>query len=98
MPRGPTDSHHRCTIFLHIPKAAGQSFTTYIRRQFPDDSHVSLNTLADSPKIVEKIPPEVRANLRIVTGHVHYGIHRYFSQECRYITLLRDPVQRVVSL
>jgi hypothetical protein len=33
-----------------------------------------------------------------VQGHLHYGIHRYLPRPAAYITLLRDPVTRVVSL
>ena len=32
-----------------------------------------------------------------IRGHVHFGIHRSISNQCRYITMLRDPVERVVS-
>ena len=33
-----------------------------------------------------------------VTGHLHYGVHRHMPQECDYITMLREPVARVVSM
>ena len=38
------------------------------------------------------------SGLRLVTGHFSYGIHNYIQSETRYITLLRDPVERVISL
>ena len=36
--------------------------------------------------------------LRAVTGHFCFGIHRYVSGPSTYITLLRNPVDRIVSL
>lgn len=31
-------------------------------------------------------------------GHVHFGIHREIGRPCRYLVVVRDPVERVVSL
>jgi len=33
----------------------------------------------------------------MVIGHFSYGIHRHFSQECAYMTILRDPLERVLA-
>jgi len=30
-------------------------------------------------------------------GHFHYGAHRFLSKPSRYITVLRDPIERVIS-
>ena len=35
--------------------------------------------------------------IRLVHGHVEYGVHRHFEQPCLYITFLRDPVKRLIS-
>jgi len=31
-------------------------------------------------------------------GHLPYGVHRRFSRPCNYITMMRDPVERIISL
>ena len=36
-------------------------------------------------------------NIRLVAGHVDFGLHRYLPGECRYFTMLRDPVERILS-
>lgn len=38
------------------------------------------------------------SNLRAVTGHFSYGLHRDLPVPSRYLTLLRHPVERVWSL
>jgi hypothetical protein len=38
------------------------------------------------------------ASLRAVIGHFSYGLHQHISRRCRYVTFLRDPVERVLSL
>jgi hypothetical protein len=44
------------------------------------------------------IPFLNQPDLRVVTGHFSYGIHKHIQAEAKYITILRDPVERVVSL
>jgi Sulfotransferase family len=38
------------------------------------------------------------SDLRAILGHFSYGLHRYMSTPGTCVTLLRDPVERVVSL
>ena len=35
--------------------------------------------------------------IRYLSGHVPFGVHRVFDRPARYITVLRNPVERVVS-
>jgi len=39
-----------------------------------------------------------RGDIRVVSGHFPFGIHEIIPRQCRYITVLRDPVARVNSL
>ena len=34
---------------------------------------------------------------KIVTGHFKYGLHNFFRRKPRYITFLREPLDRAVS-
>lgn len=86
-------------LFMHIPKTAGtalreaavlnyrQSQVGYIYEHPPG---LPLHALP-------KLPPEQRAHLRFVVGHFGYGVHRYIPRECRYFTVIRDPLSRVWS-
>lgn len=40
---------------------------------------------------------DVREGLRVVGGQFRFGLHIYFDSPCRYLTLLRDPIERVIS-
>src|SRR5206468_13017876 len=35
--------------------------------------------------------------LRIVTGHLYFGAHEFSARPCTYITMLREPIDRVIS-
>lgn len=39
-----------------------------------------------------------RKDIRAVTGHFCFGVHRYLAGPSTYITLVRNPVDRIVSL
>lgn len=43
------------------------------------------------------LPVEERAKYDIVHGHVHYGIHWWLPDPAMYATMLRDPVERIIS-
>jgi hypothetical protein len=38
-----------------------------------------------------------RRRIRLVTGHMEYGVHQAFAGRSAYFTFLRDPVDRAVS-
>lgn len=76
-------------IYLHIPKTAGTSFERVIR-----NNGYSVQSF-----------PGIRAGLfakeessAVIGGHMVYGIH--WLRRCssfKYITFLRDPVERCIS-
>lgn len=87
----------RCTIYIHVPKTGGATLRRVFHRQY-GDRVLALNTLAGSLSQISEVPYEVRARTKLVLGHVPYGIHEYIPKECVYVTVLRDPVERVLSL
>lgn len=89
----------RCLVFLHIPKTAGQTLHFVALRNFGADERIHLNSL-DQPidAEMEKIPASMRARARLVWGHLPYGVHRHIPRPCDYVTILREPVSRVISV
>ena len=83
-------------VFLHIPKTAGTSFVTLARTRYehrynipPGDHLRDLARLA----IVSRV-----RRLDLVSGHTFYGVHRLIPGDVTYVTFLRDPVERVISM
>lgn len=82
-------------IFIHIPKAAGQTLIGVLSRQYGREWIYRYEGRAGG-----FVPDDSEAlsRAKLIIGHIDYGLHQGLPGESTYITLLRDPVQRVVSL
>src|SRR5690242_18605361 len=94
-------------IHLHIRKTGGTSLNSAIKHSFrPDEifelyadgdcEHTGLDT-ASIQGISTLLTDFGLDRLRYVSGHVPFGVHRLFGSDAKYLTLIRDPVDRVIS-
>jgi hypothetical protein len=91
----------KTVFFLHIPKCAGTTLTEeIIKKQFKPPQLIifyegGTQVLIDRLK---KMPGKEQKKIKCIAGHFAFGIHRFYTaRPCTYITLLRDPVERVIS-
>ncbi|MEA2563606.1 MAG: hypothetical protein QOH06_5110 [Acidobacteriota bacterium] len=105
-PTGPT------VLFLHIPKAGGQTLGEFVyahtRAEAAPDGDVLIAGVAYlNYGFLKERPLEVpghvlpllrRGDLRAVIGHFWFGLHEHVARPSVYVTALRNPVERVVSL
>ena len=84
----------RTLIYLHIPKTGGSTMNHIL-----DWNYERVMTLSVHRRIPELIalPDDAKRRLQCIKGTVFYGIHRYLPQDVVYITLMRHPVERVIS-
>lgn len=81
-------------LFMHIPKTGGASLIEIMKRQYGEfDNRPDVKFLNTSG--IQVLTSETM-DYQAVAGHFPYGFHRLFD-DYQYITLLRHPVERMVS-
>ncbi len=103
--------HAERIIFLHIPKTAGTNVGNiarvhalhYQRLIIPRTSELSPIQITEgwiggwkqleiNPHLLNSLP-----NSFFLTGHFPYGVHEYFTLPVKYVTLVRNPIERELS-
>ena len=91
-------------IFVDIPETAGTCLRHIVQSQFQPYNVFEFYHLKTKPpkvlKGIEKynnLSEAQKKAIKFVSGHVGFGLHEFLSRPCIYITILRDPVDRVIS-
>lgn len=86
-------------IFLHLPKTAGTTLNRLIEWEYPLSEIYSVDPVFFewSAARLHKLSPERLRRTRMFKGHMVFGLHKVLPQPATYITVLRDPVDRVIS-
>ncbi len=91
MQRSSGVSSRPIVVFTHIPKTSGTSF-----RKSLVEPNVPAELIYPYPG-ARRFLAERRRGRVFIWGHVPYGVHFALRREVRYVTFLRDPIDRAVS-
>src|SRR5215831_12159156 len=94
MTAGPADE---ALVFLHIPKAGGTTMSRILERQYCLAGSYWTEWNRPSLQAFMELPQQHRAKIRLVYGHLGFGVHEFLPRPARYLTLLRDPIERAIS-
>ena len=100
-PTPTSPAHPERVIFLDIPMTAGPAMRAVVKHQYAPDDVISVyrplmeQTLAD----LQSLDEARKRRSKFILGHVSFGVHELLPQpgECKYVTVLRDPVERVID-
>jgi hypothetical protein len=95
------NDEEKAVLFLHIPKCAGTTLTEAILKKkyaknemiifYEQGTHVLIEKL-------QKMSKRKQQKIKCIAGHFAFGIHRYYTgRPFSYITILRNPVDRIIS-
>lgn len=88
-------------IFLHILKAGGSTLNYIVESHYsPQETYAASPTgmhpdgnLDDYATLSE----EALSQLRLINGHLGFGLHERLPGPAVYVTFLREPIERVIS-
>jgi hypothetical protein len=85
-------------IFLHVTKTAGTTLAHVAQQQYPP--HRFLRTDYDFTTFRARLAmmaDDEKQTIDCLFGHMAFGLHRFLPRRAVYATMLRDPVDRVIS-
>lgn len=82
-------------VHLHVPKTAGTSLTQILASNLQDGETLALD--AGQREILAELPEPIRNRLRLVFGHLWYGIGRELGRRTVYICAIRRARPRLLS-
>lgn len=89
-------------IFLHVPKTAGTTLRYIIQYQYPPSAicelYGSSGPHAQRIDKLKNLSESQRKKIKIINTHLGFGLHNFLQQPYTYITFLREPVSRAISL
>jgi hypothetical protein len=84
-------------IFLHIPKAAGSTLHRIIEKQYEPSTIFTIPSFYSSKEEFRQAAEFQLKEIKVLKGHMFFGLHEVLPNPSIYITLLRDPVERIIS-
>jgi hypothetical protein len=88
-------------FFLHIPKCAGTTLVEEILKKRFSSREMLIFYELNTEDLVERLKgmsDRKLRRIRCIAGHFAFGIHEYYQiRPSAYITILRNPVDRVIS-
>jgi hypothetical protein len=81
--------------YIHIVKTAGTAFSYHLKSQF---SAAEISPTKFWPDLLAMSENE-RSKYKLISGHFTADISKYIDQQpTNYVTVLRDPIKRTVSV
>ena len=89
----------KAVIFLHMPKTAGTTFYDAIKFQYRKrEIFTCSGIIENSVEMFNQLPDVKKQQIKFFKGHMTFGLHQFLTQPSTYISILRHPTKRFISL
>jgi hypothetical protein len=85
-------------IFLHNMRTGGETLRTLIARQYLENGVCTVLGKPESLSEIDDIQGLDVNTTKVIQGHIPFGLHEVLPTAVKYIVMLRNPVDRVISL
>jgi hypothetical protein len=93
------EAPHPLLVFIHIPKTAGTTLEVLLRHHY-GEAFTRIETVeADDADHLRECVKQTLDNphVQVTQGHIPFGLRDLFPAGTRYATVLRDPIERMLS-
>jgi len=81
---------------MHIPKCGGSTFKSILDRIYKSDEIYDIEEQNIESFI--SLSAQEKDKIKLLKGgHFKFGLHEHFSAKFKYITFLRNPIERIIS-
>ena len=86
-------------LFLHVGKAGGSTLRKIIFDQYLTGLVLEIDPGGHevTKACLKSLGDEAVRRAKVLMGHMRFGVHEFFDVPVSYITILRDPVERLIS-
>ena len=86
-------------VFVHVPKAAGSTFTAVLRHHYPGAAFDGgINVFQRFEQAAPRLEAAAaRPELRAISAEVTFGLADRHLPDAGFVTILREPVERTLS-
>lgn len=86
-------------IFLHIPKTAGSTLLHILHRAYKPENSLFIDDISqlDPIETLNSMNTARKKQIALLAGHLEFGIHQKLPNPATYFTILRHPVDRIIS-
>jgi hypothetical protein len=85
-------------IFIHQPKCGGSTLKGVFKRNLKSNQIFEFNKpYKQQIEEFKAQQPDNINHIRLLQGHFGYGLHKYLPYTSYYVSILRDPIERVTS-
>lgn len=88
-------------FLMHQVKCGGVTLKSIIENQFNESNIFRIKKGKKKNQSFEdflNLDKRKRSKIALISGHMYFGVHKSISSEFKYLTMLRDPLSRVVSM
>lgn len=92
---------NKTLLFVHVPKAAGTTLREIAARNYSPEQTFTIGNNIPAERIrLRTLERDTKSEIRLIFGHQCHGWHVELlpRQDFAYMTILREPTERVVSL
>ena len=95
----PPATHPAKILFDHLPKCGGSTLTAYLEGHYPRASIYSIDGLNPVESVMQfkGLPRQGRYGYSLIAGHLANELIDFADPACLRVTILRDPVERIIS-